>query len=295
MIDQTIGQTFKRLRLSKNMSAKEVASEVLSYPQLMKFEKGDSQITVEKLFDALLHINISFKEFQRAYQTLSDSENLKFNGYLFMAFFQKNKAKLEALLKETRQLRILEPDKKRHRLNEIEIEALLYELDKDRQIPLSDIQFLSNYLLSVKEWSEYEIWLFTNTTNLYEAENLSQLVNQMLFPEDNLIWLAKNQRKKNLALLNVIKQLILQGDFKQSQKYLSYLRKQSLYDLDMHEKSLLVASEALFDLAQTPGNLSALKKYRSCLEALELFECFDSINFLTDFYQALHLPRFSPI
>lgn len=57
------GQSFREIRESKNMSLAEVSNTNFSVAQLSKFERGDSDITISKLFSALEHMNVSMEEY----------------------------------------------------------------------------------------------------------------------------------------------------------------------------------------------------------------------------------------
>ena len=58
-----MGALFKKFRLSKKLSLKDVAGDFLSISFLSKFERGESEISLSRFFLLLEKLDVSIEEF----------------------------------------------------------------------------------------------------------------------------------------------------------------------------------------------------------------------------------------
>lgn len=275
-MDQSFGLALKRLRQSKNIEAKALAGEHISYPQLLKFEAGKSMISVDKLFFLLDSINISAEEYERTRSEIAllHHENIFFNRQVGQAFWNKNTSKLEYLLKEAIEKQSKHLENQRYQLNVIDIKAALHRLNPNYQISKNEIQFLVNYLSGIKEWSFYEAWLFSNTTEIFSDVQARALVNQMIYPKHQNIVSKRTQQEINLALLNTISHFIETEHFSPVQGWLNYLETHISSDLNLYDRAGLEYHSALLQFCETPQNPERLEKVQRCIAAFETLGCF---------------------
>lgn len=284
-MDTSFGAAAKKLRLSKNISVKELASSVISYSQLLKFEKGDTIISADKLDYYLNFINVSAEEFERTRYHLINKTDFVFNQQVEEAFWTKNVAKLRHLLREEQEMMLSEPDNSRYFMNVIEIKAALYNVDRQYKPSECDIEDLAEYLLNIKEWSKYEIWLFSNCMGLFSNPSwdstLRKLINKMLNPELHHIEPCINQSRINIALMNAISIFIENKHYDPISDYFSYLDKNISSAINVYERANLTYLRALLDFLQDNLNEKKLEKVEKCISAFEVLECFDLVNLLT--------------
>jgi len=142
VMDTNLGRTFRRLRKFKNMEIKEVASEDISYAQISKFERGQTDMTLTKFLSSLKAINVSLEEFyhEAYFSTLSKSS--LFNYDFYQKFEIEDKEKLHQLLKIETDLLTLHPSIKRYKLNIIQIKSQLHLIDPNIQVNKKDTLFL---------------------------------------------------------------------------------------------------------------------------------------------------------
>ncbi|SJZ55046.1 Helix-turn-helix domain-containing protein [Pilibacter termitis] len=74
---ENLGELFRELRESRNLSMKSVVGTEMSIAQLSKFERGESEITLSKFYFIIERIGITIEEFELVAQ-----------GYKLNQFFQ---------------------------------------------------------------------------------------------------------------------------------------------------------------------------------------------------------------
>lgn len=157
------GKTLKFIREGKGKSLAEVAKGHISTSQLSRFENGESDITVSKLFGVLAEMNVDVDEFVYASQDFKKDELTRILEQLKQSIYIRDVVTIKKILSE--QLAKAERDSRRefHRLNAILIAYKLRNLDKTIVVSKEDTAFLTDYLFRVENWSYYEILLFANT------------------------------------------------------------------------------------------------------------------------------------
>ena len=129
-MDTSFGLTIKALRQAKNVEAKALAGSGISYPQLLKFEAGQTMISADKLFYLLDTLKVSLSEFESSRAELMrlqlyDAENSPYNRQVGQAFWSKNTAKLQHLLSLAEEKLAQQPDDAQLQINVINIKACL--------------------------------------------------------------------------------------------------------------------------------------------------------------------------
>ncbi|MFT9147097.1 MAG: helix-turn-helix domain-containing protein [Oenococcus sp.] len=147
-----IGQTFKRLRLDKHFTMKEVAAGEVSRSFVYKFEQGEYDISVSKLLFLLNRIGVSFDELMIAANNYENYEDSFFVN-LFLAIESKNQKKLAELAELN------------HHGSSL-TEQLVYSLavlflDTNGDSGKKDeAAFIFHYLTSVATWTRFELQVF---------------------------------------------------------------------------------------------------------------------------------------
>lgn len=218
----TEGKLFKKLRKERGLSLQDVTTPRLSKSFISKFERGESQISLERFKELVGQLNITLEEFfyyeARESQTLATIK-LKNQDYYFSAsylpFFKKLTNVME--LKNNQEkitgyenfLKSLPPEtswgKHYERLGELllEIETFNQEnanLPKEerKNFDLEDFaegfrkksRPLVSYLFSVENWGIYELTLFRWSFFLMPIETSHSLLKTALDRTEELEFLA---------------------------------------------------------------------------------------------------------
>jgi len=286
--DKNLGKTFKTLRESKDIPSKQVVSDNFSYPQIMKFEKGDSSISVEKLFSGLSSINLSLEEFQYAYNEISDTNDNNLSDKIVRAFHRGNTSELESILREIQKKTKLFPEQKSYKLIQIEIKTILQEMgEKSYKLTKGEIAALTNHLQIIKEWSYFEIWLFVNCVTVLDNKRLENLVGRLMHSSRNYLETEKNRQLTNLAALNVASVFINSDYLEPVPAYFKYVDEHIKSDFQLYEKVDLTYLKALFNYKKKPKDPEATEAVYSCVKAMEFFQAFDTAKQMKVEFEAM--------
>src|SRR5699024_2093879 len=156
---QSIGMLIREFRQSRNLTMKEVCDTDLSVAQLSKFERGVSEITINKLLVILDKLNITIEEFFHAEQEfeLSEFEQLIVK---MKEHYIKNDADRLLELRNEQLKKYKKSNIKFFELNAIMLSALLKDLTNDKSKAPEMEEKLIDHLLEVDIWCHYEIVLF---------------------------------------------------------------------------------------------------------------------------------------
>lgn len=269
----TSGVIFKSFRVGKNLSLAFVTKGIMSPAQLSKFERGSNDITTEKFFMILDRINITPEEFFLAKNNYSLSGLEKDLTKIRRYYGENNASKLKVLLAH-------ELDKYHRskliysKLNAICIKGYLNEV-----VPLEGFsptsqekKLICDYLLSVDDWSYYEILLFSNcmkSINLYTSISLAkEMTKRVTFYQD----LLKHKRAIIQALINMLIICTEQSLFKESQYFKnvfsSLLKDESL----LYERNVFLFAKGLlyFKLGENDHGISLMN---TSLDVFKMLGC----------------------
>lgn len=187
------GQSFREIRESKNMSLAEVSNTNFSVAQLSKFERGDSDITVSKLFSALEHMNVSMEEY------IIICQNYEITG------FEKLLKKLNEF-HTSNNINLLNNLLEEHTedtLNRIMILSVMHDVEPKYNLNEEEKGYLTDYLMKVSEWGYYEIVLFANSVSIFNVGTLVILAREMLHRIEYYKDISSHKRLIVQTLINV--------------------------------------------------------------------------------------------
>ncbi|MBS0802842.1 helix-turn-helix domain-containing protein [Streptococcus suis] len=276
------GKTLKFIREGKGKSLAEVAKGHISTSQLSRFENGESDITVSKLFGVLAEMNVDVDEFVYASQDFKKDELTKILEQLKQSIYIRDVVTIKKILSE--QLAKAERDSRRefHRLNAILIAYKLRNLDKTIVVSKEDTAFLTDYLFRVENWSYYEILLFANTIDKLGHQTM------MLFCRE-LIHRTQFYREMKQHRL-VVSQVLLSAYLVSVQTkelvdaiFLEKTIEGLLFDeTEIFERILFKFGKAFYDYQNT-GTSNAILEMRKCIG---LLRAVDSQN-IADWYESI--------
>ena len=77
-----LGEVFKNLRTNRHISLKQISNERVSAAQISRFERGESDISLEKFLIALSNMHIEVSEFMDAVNNYQRTEQIRFMSAL---------------------------------------------------------------------------------------------------------------------------------------------------------------------------------------------------------------------
>lgn len=98
---QNLGEVFKELRKSRNISLQEATGGEFTYSMLSKFERGEADLSSMKLITALDNIHSDLNEFMYLVRGFSQKQILAFQENLWELYDREGIDSLQSLYEET--------------------------------------------------------------------------------------------------------------------------------------------------------------------------------------------------
>lgn len=173
------GAVFRNIRLNKQLSLKETAEGIVSVSLLSKFERGECDITLSKFYLLLNKLNVTLEEYSYISNDYQPQSLDKLIDKVRVAYEHKNIKYLEALMEQEGN-KWKEKKNLFNKLNAIMIQVVLKDLNKDYEVKMDDISYLTEYLFKVEEWGLYEITLFGNSMGILNFETIITFSKEMI-------------------------------------------------------------------------------------------------------------------
>lgn len=269
-----IGSIFKKLRLEKKYSLKQIAEGILSISLLSKFERNESDITITKFFLLIERLNISLEEFNFI---LNDFKNSHFENKLIEinhAYSNNNLSYLINLEKEELKKWHLTKNIS-YRLNSIMIRSISNDLDNSILVNQKEIDFFVDYLFEIDNWNLYEVILFGNSLRIFNKETVIILSKEML--KKTYIYSETKKIKEELVrvIINSIIFCLEERELDSANFFLISVEKilgeNSTY---YFEKTKILYLKGLYYLLIDKND----KGKKMCLEAISIMKSLGNIN-----------------
>ena len=98
---QNLGEVFKELRKSRNVSLQEATGGEFTYSMLSKFERGEADLSSMKLITAVDNIHSDLNEFMYLVRGFSQKKVLAFQENLWDLYDREGIDSLQSLYEET--------------------------------------------------------------------------------------------------------------------------------------------------------------------------------------------------
>ncbi|WP_125606356.1 helix-turn-helix domain-containing protein [Lapidilactobacillus bayanensis] len=282
-MQKKLGEVFRELRISKQMSLNDVAGEQFSASQLSKFERGDSEITASKLFLALDAIGVAPEEFNLVVRDFEKSEFDELLLDLRKYFIERNARMLKKLLiKENEQID-LKSEVKFHRLNKILVKAVLSDVDDEVSLSESEKTEISDYLIGVAEWGQYEILLFGNISYFIGLELSTMLATELLHRTNYYRNIPKNRRIVVSTLINIFIACVENDQLNKASFFRQHIADIIEEETDLYERNVFRFAEGTYFV-----KLGEAEKGRQMMvDSIEIFRILKCRN-LEKNYQAFY-------
>lgn len=163
------GKNFRILRKERGFTLKEMSEGIISFSYLSKFEKGESDITLTNFIKLIERLNMTIDDFLCINSIKTTQHNELFQK-VSVAYKNNDSESLSTYIKVEKQL-YNQTGIIFHKCNYIMILTILQDIDSTTHIPMEDIEFLIDYIVTCSFWSSYEISIIGNTLSIY-PENL---------------------------------------------------------------------------------------------------------------------------
>lgn len=167
---ENFGKTFKMIRCNKGFSLVEAARGVVSTQFLSKFEKGEADITVNKLNGLLNNILISWSEFMNYHDGNNLDQLDTLAAKLVEIIFSNDHYELDKQAENHMNLY-----KENGTIKDLHLAIMIkgvYYPHIGKKLSEEDIQIVSDFLKKIDDWYYYENFLFGSMVNNLPKEEI---------------------------------------------------------------------------------------------------------------------------
>ncbi|OFI46301.1 hypothetical protein BG262_04605 [Floricoccus penangensis] len=276
MTNEELGIFFREIRKARKLTLKDISDQNITAAQLSKFERGISNLTFDRLFSVIDSLNMSIEEFAYAMNGYELNNFQSFIMEIENAYDRKDEFHL---LKMKEQLFLVENATTDDRIKRVLVESHLWKLNwflkTDYKVNRQDAKYVADYLMSIDEWTNYEVYLFNEIIYFISIDTVNVLAREMIFRNSFYQDILENKKTVLICLLNIYNVMIHTGNKDTSRffrkKIKEILPSNSNY---LYEKISFDCSKAIEDYVfnESQDGLVKIKKIIGNLEELGLHE-----------------------
>lgn len=262
-----LGNLVKNIRTAKGLSLKEVSGDKISLSLISKFERGESEISINKFFVLLENMNITFEEFTGLIEKDYPSRVNKLIKNASKSYFENNILALEKYKKNEIE-KYNKSNNKNFLFNSFLFKSFILKF-KEGYFEENEIRELTDYLFGVENWGKYELFIFGNTLQAIDIRTLDLLANELIYKTTFFGNEEENYLYKIQLLINISERFIFSNEIHLCQKYLNILKNMPIADKYLYEKMSIKIVEGYYFIKN--GCLEKGKEQiENALKALEL-------------------------
>ena len=201
-----MGALLKKIRLSKNLTLKELASDYLSVSFLSKFERGESDISLSRFFLLLDKLDVSIEEFYGILSQDNPTHTEKLLESASKAYYQNDILLLQKYAREERHKFEVTQDKS-FLYNSIMLESFLASVS-NKEVDENKVRELTDYLFSIEQWGKRELIILGNSMSFISTQTLNVLTKEIVYRTRLFGNSDSNQRIRLSLLINAASEFL---------------------------------------------------------------------------------------
>ena len=243
---QNLGEVFKELRKSRNVSLQEATGGEFTYSMLSKFERGEADLSSMKLITALDNIHSDLNEFMYLVRGFSQKQVLTFQENLWELYDREGIDSLQSLYEETTK-KYRSSAKTSYLLQMIRIKSLLVFFDSEIRATDEELTFLYDYFFTIDIWGNYELELFSTISTLFPLPLYFKYSREMLQKTDLLGSLPSNKVGIDTILINGLFKAIEEKDKLKADYFVFQIEKRELPESQAYLKIIYMIAKGYYD------------------------------------------------
>ena len=243
---QNLGEVFKELRKSRNVSLQEATGGEFTYSMLSKFERGEADLSSMKLITAVDNIHSDLNEFMYLVRGFSQKKVLAFQEKLWDLYDREGIDSLQSLYEETTK-KYRSSAKKSYLLQMIRIKSLLVFFDSEIRATDEELTFLYDYFFTIDIWGNYELELFSTISTLFPLPLYFKYSREMLQKTDLLGSLPSNKVGIDTILINGLFKAIEEKDKLKADYFVFQIEKRELPESQAYLKIIYMIAKGYYD------------------------------------------------
>lgn len=279
---QNLGEVFKELRKSRNVSLQEATGGEFTYSMLSKFERGEADLSSMKLITALDNIHSDLNEFMYLVRGFSQKQVLAFQENLWELYDREGIDSLQSLYEETTK-KYRSSAKKSYLLQMIRIKSLLVFFDSEIRATDEELTFLYDYFFTIDIWGNYELELFSTISTLFPLPLYFKYSREMLQKTDLLGSLPSNRVGIDTILINGLFKAIEEKDKLKADYFVFQIEKRELSESEAYLKIIYMIAKGYYDTIFKVEN-KGLEKIQRGITILQDLEYVDGARYYENYF-----------
>ena len=279
---QNLGEVFKELRKSRNVSLQEATGGEFTYSMLSKFERGEADLSSMKLITALDNIHSDLNEFMYLVRGFSQKKVLAFQENLWELYDREGIDSLHSLYEETTQ-KYRSSAKKSYLFQMIRIKSLLVFFDSEIRATDEELTFLYDYFFTIDIWGNYELELFSTISTLFPLPLYFKYSREMLQKTDLLGSLPSNKVGIDTILINGLFKAIEEKDKLKADYFVFQIEKRELPESQAYLKIIYMIAKGYYDTIFNVKN-KGLEKIQRGIAILQDLEYVDGARYYENYF-----------
>ena len=279
---QNLGEVFKELRKSRNVSLQEATGGEFTYSMLSKFERGEADLSSMKLITALDNIHSDLNEFMYLVRGFSQKKVLAFQENLWELYDREGIDSLHSLYEETTQ-KYRSSGETSYLLQMIRIKSLLVFFDSEIRATDEELTFLYDYFFTIDIWGNYELELFSTISTLFPLPLYFKYSREMLQKTDLLGSLPSNKVGIDTILINGLFKAIEEKDKLKADYFIFQIEKRELPESQAYLKIIYMIAKGYYDTIFNVKN-KGLEKIQRGITILQDLEYIDSARYYENYF-----------
>ena len=279
---QNLGEIFKELRKSRNVSLQEATGGEFTYSMLSKFERGEADLSSMKLITALDNIHSDLNEFMYLVRGFSQKKALAFQENLWELYDREGIDSLHSLYEEMTQ-KYRSSAKKSYLLQMIRIKSLLVFFDSEIRATDEELTFLYDYFFTIDIWGNYELELFSTISTLFPLPLYFKYSREMLQKTDLLGSLPSNKVGIDTILINGLFKAIEEKDKLKADYFIFQIEKRELPESQAYLKIIYMIAKGYYDTIFNVKN-KGLEKIQRGITILQDLEYVDGARYYENYF-----------
>ena len=279
---QNLGEVFKELRKSRNVSLQEATGGEFTYSMLSKFERGEADLSSMKLITALDNIHSDLNEFMYLVRGFSQKKVLAFQENLWDLYDREGIDSLHSLYEETTQ-KYRSSGETSYLLQMIRIKSLLVFFDSEIRATDEELTFLYDYFFTIDIWGNYELELFSTISTLFPLPLYFKYSREMLQKTDLLGSLPSNKVGIDTILINGLFKAIEEKDKLKADYFIFQIEKRELPESEAYLKIIYMIAKGYYDTIFKVEN-KGLEKIQRGITILQDLEYVDGARYYENYF-----------
>lgn len=279
---QNLGEVFKELRKSRNVSLQEATGGEFTYSMLSKFERGEADLSSMKLITALDNIHSDLNEFMYLVRGFSQKKVLAFQENLWDLYDREGIDSLHSLYEETTQ-KYRSSGETSYLLQMIRIKSLLVFFDSEIRATDEELTFLYDYFFTIDIWGNYELELFSTISTLFPLPLYFKYSREMLQKTDLLGSLPSNKAGIDTILMNGLFKAIEEKDKLKADYFIFQIENRDLPESQAYLKIIYMIAKGYYDTSFKVEN-KGLEKIQRGITILQDLEYVDGARYYENYF-----------